>query len=61
MIGEDPLVTPLIVHVSFETEQLSFVVGFAGVTVATHAPASTSTGMLDGHVIVGAIRSLMVT
>ena len=58
--GDEPVVAPVITHVSVVTAQLSAVVGFGTVIVAVHTPGSVLATILAGQVIVGFCTSSTV-
>jgi hypothetical protein len=61
VVGDVPVVAPVIAHVNFATVQLSAVVGLVVATDAVHNPAAVFAVRLEGQVIVGAILSVTVT
>jgi hypothetical protein len=60
VIGDEPVVAPVIIQVSFVTVQLSPVVGFGEAMEAEHKPLLTLAVWFDGHVIVGFSLSVIV-
>ena len=59
--AEVAVVAPVSAQVNTVTLQLSAVVGFGVTTEAVHDPAPTLAVMLEGHVIVGRILSVITT
>jgi hypothetical protein len=59
--GEEPVVAPVITHVSWVTVQLSAKVAFGTAIVAVHKPGSVFLTMFAGQVTVGGCASTTVT
>src|SRR5258705_13894346 len=59
--GEEPVVAPVMTHVTVVTPQLSAVTGLGVATVAVHTPAVVLATIFAGHVTVGAWLSTTVT